>query len=160
MNKNIQLVSVNKKAGLKKYFNDYLIELSLFDPTIKIDERGVPVYRWYDCYWTEKGRYPFLLNIDDQFAGLALVRELSPDNYEISEFYVKPAFRKNNNALDFAVKITRLLGGTFVFSARLNNVKAVKFWDKFAAKFPRGGSSVSDDRKQWFIQTENSANLV
>ena len=155
MKKNIQLVSVNEKDWLKKYFYDYLIELAQFDPTVRFDERGVPIYRWYDCYWTEKGRYPFALIIDDKFAGLAFVRELQPAHYEIAEFYVAPTFRKDNNAIDFAVKITEILGGKFSFGTRSNNTVAVKFWNKFAAKFPRGGSSADDNYTTWFVQTEH-----
>ena len=82
--KSIQLVSANDKERLKKYFFDYLVELSRFDPTVIFDEQGIPIYNWYDRYWEERGRYPFLLNIDNRFAGLAFVRESEPQHYEIN----------------------------------------------------------------------------
>lgn len=157
--KNIQIVSINEKESLRKYFFEYLIELSRFDPTIIMDEQGTPIYNWYDCYWEEKGRYPFLLNIDNQFAGLALVRELEPEHYEIAEFYVLPKFRKDNNAIDFAAQITELFDGRFSFSTRSENLRAVKFWNKFVLRFSHSGSSVDENYTKWFIETENSTNF-
>ena len=157
--KNIQLVSIKEKRNLKKYFFDYLIELSQFDPNIKFDEYGLPIYKWFDCYWEDKERYPFLLNIDNQFAGLALVRELEPKQYEIAEFYVLPKFRKDNNAIDFAMQLTKLFDGKFSFSTRLENLRAIKFWDKFVINFPHNGSSINNGCKEWFITTENLTNF-
>ena len=154
--KSIQLVSANDKERLKKYFFDYLVELSRFDPTVIFDEQGIPIYNWYDRYWEERGRYPFLLNIDNRFAGLAFVRESEPQHYEIAEFYVVPEFRKDNNAIDFAVRITSLFCGKFSFSARSENLRAVRFWDKFVEKFAHSGSSTDGNYKTWFVTTDNS----
>lgn len=157
--RSIQLVSINEKEKLRKYFLDYLVELSRFDPTIIMDDQGTPIYKWYDCYWQERGRYPFLFSIDGRFVGLALVRELEPKHHEIAEFYVLPEFRKDNNALDFATRITELFGGRFSFSTRSENIRAVKFWNKFVLKFSHGGSSVDEHYTKWFIETENSTNF-
>lgn len=154
--KSIRLVSENEKEYLKKYFWDYLVELFQFDPTIVYNEYGVPIYRWYDCYWQQKGRYPFAFNTDGGFAGLALVRQLAPKRYEIAEFYVLPEFRKDNNAIDFALQITKRFDGEFTFSTRLQNLRAVKFWDKFAAKFACGNSSTDGDYKTWFVTTNST----
>lgn len=153
--KNIKLVSRNEKEKLRKYFFDYLLELAQFDPTIMIDENGTPVYKWYDYYWEEGERFPFLFKIDNQFAGLALVRELEPKHYEIAEFYVLPKFRKDNNAIDFALLLTKFFDGKFSFSARLENLRAIKFWDKFVLRFSRSGSNVVENYKKWFIEGEN-----
>ncbi len=153
--KKIQLVGENDKEKVRKYFIDYLLELSQFDPTIKFDKNKKPIYKWFDCYWEDKDRYPFLLSENNQFAGLALVRELEPKHFEIAEFYVLPKFRGKNNATMFAAEIINLFGGEFSFSTRLENLRAVKFWDKFVLNFPKHSSQISESYKEWSITTEN-----
>ena len=50
----LQFVALNQKEKLRGYLNDYLTELSAVDPDIKFDENGVPIYRWFDHYFTDK----------------------------------------------------------------------------------------------------------
>lgn len=150
----IQLVPASQKNQIKKYFDDYLVELSRFDPTIVFDSSGAPIYRWYDCYWQEAGRYPFAFYVGNRFAGLAMVRNVSPNRYEIAEFYVLPNFRRDNNAIDFADRLVKQFDGEISFSARMENVRAVRFWDKFALQFAIHGASVKNNYKTWFVKTE------
>ena len=104
----LQIVPLSKMEEMRKYFYEYLTELSQFDPDIKFDEKGVPIYNWFDCYWEDKDRYPFYLIIDNQIAGLAMIRELGNMLYEIAEFYVCPEFRRDGNAIWFAKELTEL----------------------------------------------------
>lgn len=57
--KKIQTVPLSRMEEMRKYFYEYLIELSEFDPDIKFDDKGVPIYNWFDCYWDDKDRFPF-----------------------------------------------------------------------------------------------------
>lgn len=154
--RNIRLAPVSAKDKIKKHFYNYLIELAQFDPTVSFDAHGEPIYKWYDLYWTEKARYPFMLCVDGQFAGLALVRETAPQCHEIAEFYVLPGFRRDDNAMYFAAQLAQLFGGEFTFATATKNVRAVRFWDKFACRFARGGSSVEGAYKKWWIVTETA----
>ncbi len=148
----IQIVPLMRMEEMRKYFYEYLTELSGFDKSIKFNDNGTPIYQWFDCYWEDKARYPLYLVVDDQVAGLALVRELGNMQYEIAEFYVCPQFRNNDNAIWFATEITNLFEGQFEFSTTLANTRAVKFWDKFVLSF--SGNSSSDDNvwKRWIIR--------
>ena len=131
----IEIVSIYDKSSYRKMLNEYLIELSQFDDNVEFDENKVPVYKWFDCYWQESSRYPFILKIDGNAAGLCMVRELGTKVYEIAEFYVKPEYRKDNNAIWFATAILDLFEGNFVFSAKFTNPRAIKFWGKFLNTF-------------------------
>ena len=133
--KKIQIVPLSKMEEMRKYFYEYLLELSEFDPDIKFDEKGTPIYNWYECYWKDKERYPFYLIIDNEIAGIAMIRELDNMLYDIAEFYVCPKFRKDGNAIWFALQLTELFDGQFVFSTRFTNPRAIKFWAKFAKSF-------------------------
>ena len=85
MMRKIQIVPAKRMEEMRKHFYNYLTELSEFDPKIKFDENGDPIYKWFDYYWTDKDRYPIYLIVDNQVAGLTLVRELENYIYEIAE---------------------------------------------------------------------------
>src|SRR5574344_229643 len=102
----IQIVPTCKLEEMRKMLNVYLTELSEFDPDIKFDEKGTPIYKWFDCYWENKDRFPFYLIVDSKIAGLALIREINNMVYDIAEFYVVPEYRKDGNAIWFAAEIT------------------------------------------------------
>mgnify|MGYP004629308509 FL=1 len=55
----IKIISIEDKESIRKHFYDYLKELSEFDPAIKFDNNGIPIYNWFDYYWTDKDRYPY-----------------------------------------------------------------------------------------------------
>ena len=153
--KRIQIVPLSKMEEMRKYFYEYLIELSEFDPDIKFDDKGVPIYNWFDCYWDNKDRFPFYFLVDNKIAGLAMIRELGNMLYDFAEFYVCPEFRKDNNAIWFATEITNLFEGQFVFSTRFTNPRAIKFWGKFALQFE--DNSFYDDEiwRNWTIRKTN-----
>ncbi len=152
MNRQVQIISEKDKERVRQHFNEYLKELSQFDKTIDFDENGTPIYRWFDCYWEDEQRFPFLLNIENHFAGLALVRQVSRKKFEIAEFYVLPTFRKDGNALDFATQISSQFDGEITFSTCLENLRAVRFWDNFASTFQHSTSFIKDGRKTWLIR--------
>ena len=159
----IQIVPLSKMEEMRKYFYEYLVELSEFDPDIKFDEKGTPIYNWYECYWKDKKRYPFYLIIDNKIAGLAMIRELDNMLYDIAEFYVCPEFRKDGNAIWFALQLTELFDGQFVFSTRFTNPRAIKFWDKFAKLFEKNEYVDDEIWRNWTIRKncfcEHSLNL-
>ena len=153
--KKIQIVPLLKMEEMRKYFYEYLVELSQFDPDIKFDENKVPIYNWYDCYWTDKDRFPIYFMVDDIIAGFAMIRELDNMNYDFAEFYVCPNFRKDGNAIWFATEITKLFQGQFTFSTRFTNPRAIKFWGKFANLFEDNVYSDDDVWRNWTIRKTN-----
>lgn len=151
----IQVVPLSRMEEMRKYLNEYLTELSEFDPDIKFDERGVPIYRWFDCYWDDKDRFPFYFIINNEIAGFAMIRELGNMFYDIAEFYVCPEYRKDNNAIWFATEITNLFEGQFVFSTRFTNPRAIKFWGKFAKLFESNEHHDDEIWRNWTIRKTN-----
>lgn len=148
----IQIVPLSRMEEMRKYLNEYLTELSEFDPDIKFDEKGLPIYKWFDCYWEDKDRFPIYLIIDGKISGMAMIRELGNMLYDFAEFYVCPEFRKDGNAIWFATEITNLFEGQFVFSTRFTNPRAIKFWSKFANLFE--SNEYTDDKiwRNWTIR--------
>lgn len=150
--KRIQIVPQLRMKEMKKYLYEYLTELSEFDPDIEFDEKGVPIYRWFDCYWQDKDRYPIYLIVNNCVAGIAMIRELDTLKYEFAEFYVCPDYRKDGNAIWFATEITNLFEGEFVFSTRFTNPRAIKFWNKFSKLFEQNQFYDDEIWRNWTIR--------
>ena len=154
----IQIVPLSKMEEMRKYFYEYLKELSAFDPDVKSNKKGIPVYNWFDCYWDDKDRFPIYFLVDNEVAGLAMIRELGNMLYNFAEFYVCPKFRKDNNALWFANEITNLFDGQFVFATRFTNPRALKFWGKFALQFENSSYEDDDIWRNWTIRKTSFKN--
>ena len=137
---------------MRTLFYEYLTELSQFDPDVKFDETGTPVYNWFDCYWQDKDRFPLYLIIDGKIAGLAMIRELEDLQYDFAEFYVCPEYRKDGNAVWFATEITNLFEGEFVFSIRFTNPRAIKLWGKFTQLFDNNEYVDDEIWRNWTIR--------
>lgn len=148
----LMIVPKAKKEEMRLMLNEYLTELSEFDPDIKFDNAGTPIYKWFDHYFVEKPRYPIYLIIDNNVAGMAMIRELKDGLYDFAEFYVKPGFRQNGNAMWFAKEVTELFEGKFTFATRFTNTRAIRFWTKFAQCF--GAEKFTDDDiwRTWTIR--------
>jgi predicted acetyltransferase len=147
---NLKIVSLRDKREYRDYFNEYLKELSKYDLTIEFDEKGTPKYKYFDYYFKDDDRYPYWLCLKDEIVGLAMIRELEDEEYEIAEFTVFKEYRGNDNAINFASLILENFNGNFIFSTDLNNIIAVKFWNKFTKKY-NGIFEDADGRREWKI---------
>ena len=68
---------------LRRLLADYLLEL----------DGSVTPYPYFDAYWSEPDRLPFLIEADREVAGLCLVRVLD-GGWHIAEFSVRPEKRR------------------------------------------------------------------
>lgn len=149
----IEIVSYGKRTLMKKYFDEYLVELSAFDENIKFDDDGTPIYKWFEFYWNNARRYPFFLLVDNEVAGICLVREVGEKAYEIAEFYVVPKFRGGDNAMWFARQIASKFDGEIEFSTRHKNKRAIAFWTKFANTYKTYTFSEDNEWENWTIKS-------
>src|SRR5437867_13206297 len=54
---------------MQLYFHD----MTEFSPR-EVDNQGLFAYQYFDSYWSDGDRYPFLIRADSAIAGFALVR--------------------------------------------------------------------------------------
>jgi hypothetical protein len=66
--------SINDKSLIQKMMELYQYDFSEFTET-DLDEHGYFGYSHLDNYWVETNRYPFLVRVDGQLAGFALVNQ-------------------------------------------------------------------------------------
>ena len=106
---------------LRQLLADYLVEF---------DGRTEP-YPYFDAYWSEPERLPFLLEEDGEAVGLCLVR-VRDGGWSIAEFYVVPD-RRRGGVGRAAVEAIAGLGraaGAAPLEAKVHpdNQQALPFW--------------------------------
>jgi predicted acetyltransferase len=96
-----------------------------------------------DVYWTEGWRHPFLLRVDGQLAGFALVTERSrltgtAGVVDMSEFFVMRRYRKRGVGFAAACAAFERFKGPWEVRQRRDNVDATAFWRKVIARHTNG----------------------
>ena len=114
-----------------------LIQLYLYDFSeitgADVDERGCFAYPLLDSYWTEAERYPFLIRVDGNLAGFALVnrysRLLNPfDGHAVAEFFVMRKYRRVGIGRAAAIQLFDRFPGRWEVASIATNVPAQAFW--------------------------------
>ena len=85
-------VSLEQKPVLARLMEFYSYDFSEFI-LHDVDDEGVFGYKYLDLYWTEAGRYPFLVKVDGHYAGFVLINQdrqysQDPEANVVSEFFV------------------------------------------------------------------------
>jgi len=88
---------LDDKPVLKNLMQLYLYDFSEFE-YIDVNKQGLFEYRYFDQYWVEQARYPFLIRYENKIVGFALVNSHSVTGkakYSIAEFFVMRRYRRN-----------------------------------------------------------------
>ena len=106
---------------LRRLLADYLFEF---------DGRTEP-YPYFDAYWTEPERLPFLIEADGEIVGLCLVR-IRDEGWSIAEFSIVPDRRRagiGRAAVDGVAEAARAAGGAYLEAkVHPDNRQALPFW--------------------------------
>jgi predicted acetyltransferase len=98
-------------------------------------------YNYFDHYWTEKERYPFLVRVDGHYAGFALVNDdvLMPGNERsIAEFFVMRKYRRLGVGKRVAFNVFDRLPGKWEVRQGTENSSAIAFWRKIIDEYTGG----------------------
>jgi len=141
----IQQVEYEQKSTLRNLLQLYKYDFSEFDPDDDINPSGLYEYMYLDHYWTEDGRYPFFIMVDNKLAGFALVRTLgSNDNdatpivYSIAEFFVMKKYRKLKVGQSVAFELFNRFPGFWKVAQIEENAPAQAFWRKTIERYTNG----------------------
>lgn len=91
-------------------------------------------------YWREPGRYPFVVKMDGQLAGLVLVKrgsQVSDSNaiWDMAEFFVVRGFRRRGVGTMIAHEVWRRFPGLWEVRVMQSNHAARTFWELAIARF-------------------------
>jgi predicted acetyltransferase len=83
-------------------------------------------YPYFDHYWTEPARHPFLFEVDGALAGLAFVRSGAP--HDMAEFFVLRKHRRRDVGRQAAALVLRRFPGEWQVRQISANPRATAFW--------------------------------
>jgi predicted acetyltransferase len=91
-------------------------------------------------YWSEPGRYPFLIRVGGKLAGFVLVHRISQAfandaAWDMAEFFVLRAYRRRGVGREAAHKVWRQFPGPWQVRVMRANQSAHEFWQHAIAEF-------------------------
>jgi len=112
----------------------YIHDLSAAFPSVVLGPDGRFGYPELPRYWAEPDRrFPYLIRVDENVAGFALVSRGSPavedpDVWDVTEFFVLRRFRGMGVGRRAAALLWRRLEGRWVVRVSQANPAALPFW--------------------------------
>ncbi len=101
-------------------------------------------YPYFEQYWLEAERHPFVISYNGEPVGFAFVRTLERA-HEIAEFYVRPARRGCGIGRAAVEALFSAFSGPWRIPVQDSNTEGLKFWERvLPASGPKSieGSSV------------------
>ena len=90
METEFRLATVEEKEIIKQTLIEYSREMYKYE---KVPSRQFASAQYFEDYWIEPERYPFIALRGEDVAGICLLRDTG-ENYSITEFYIKPKYRR------------------------------------------------------------------
>jgi predicted acetyltransferase len=121
----------------------YAHDFSEFHP-LEVDGTGRFGYPSLPLYWSEPGRYPFLVKMGGNLAGLVLAKrgsQVSGDLtvWDMAEFFVLRGYRRRGIGTQVAHEVWRRFPGPWEVRVMELNVSAHHFWEGAISKFTGEG---------------------
>jgi predicted acetyltransferase len=110
---------------LEQLFELYQYDFTEFDGA-DVDEQGRFGFPSLGRYFTEAGRHAFLLRVDGQLAGCALVLANEPN--DMAEFFVLRKYRRHGIGRRFALDLFARFPGPWQVRQIEANTPAQAFW--------------------------------
>jgi predicted acetyltransferase len=127
----VRMAKIDDRPIVRGQINDYLGELSAL-------VSGKKTYPYFDDYWRDPTRLPYLVEVASEPIGFIFVNRWSPSgrgtDYSVAEFYVRPEWRRHGHGLCAASQVLKKHPGQWELSFSNVNVKAKAFWFAVVAK--------------------------
>ena len=119
-----------QKEQIWHLFQEYAQELSFYDDAHRPKSRYH--YPYFDLYWTEDGRIPFVLLYDHEMVGFCLLRDTNV-SFQIAEFYITPLHRRRGFGKAVVEHIKEYCcqqdkHKILTANIYVNNTPAIRFW--------------------------------
>lgn len=107
----------------------------------KVPENGLFECVDLSSYWNEPGRHPFIIRVDEELAGFALVNKVgssSDVDWNMGEFFVVSKFQGRGVGRRAAKMIFDRFPGVWEVRQIPQNQPAVDFWEKVVSEYTNG----------------------
>src|ERR1043166_7532665 len=138
----IRIAALDETSTVANLMSLYLFEYSAVQQR-PVSDDGMFHYASLDAYWNEPGCYPFLIRVDGQLAGFALVAERrifdsEQEGHLIAEFFVLPAQRRKGVGAAAAGALFDRFPGPWWIGEASWNTTAQTFWRAGVGRYPGG----------------------
>lgn len=138
----IKEAPIEQKPILQRLMQLYLHDFSEID-LCDVNNDGIFEYKYLDLYWTESGRLPFLVYVEEKIAGFVLISKhsyVSDDKtaHVVSEFFIMRKYRRRGIGTHVAQKIFKMFPGKWEVQQIENNKIAQSFWKKVIDDYTQG----------------------
>lgn len=121
---------------------------------LELGENGRFGYSSLPLYWSDPGRHPFLIRIDGNLAGLALVKKVNGQLWDMAEFFVVRGCRRHGIGTQAAHEVWTRFPGAWQVRVMEGNVPAQLFWARAIAAF--AGETIppvriENDGRLWIV---------
>jgi predicted acetyltransferase len=135
----LRKVTYEQKSVLRNLLELYKYDFSEYDP-MDINVHGLYEYKYLDHYWTEDGRHPFFIEVDEKLAGFALVCKLGVNDseleiYSMAEFFVMKKYRRMGVGSTVAKNLFSLFPGVWKVSQIEENTPSLLFWRRLIGEY-------------------------
>ncbi|GAA3403233.1 GNAT family N-acetyltransferase [Paenibacillus hodogayensis] len=144
MHIDLSLVPYEDKTILYHLIQLYEYDSSEFDGHV-LSRHGLYGYKYLDHQWTEEHRRPFLVRVDGEIAGFALVSLDVPKAYmklstaektnTIGEFFIMRKFRRKGVGKEVVFSLFQRFSGTWEVRQTIANQPAYAFWKRVISAY-------------------------
>jgi predicted acetyltransferase len=135
----LSLIPYEDKTILYHLIQLYRYDSSEFDGHV-LTRHGLYLYKYLDHQWTEEHRRPFLVKVDGEIAGFALVGLDVPKAYmklsttektnTIGDFFIMRKFRRKGVGKEVAYSLFQRFSGAWEVRQTMANKPAYAFWKR------------------------------
>ena len=132
--------SVNDKSLIQRMMELYQYDFTEFEDN-DLDSHGYFGYPYLDHYWSESGRHPFLVRVDEKLAGFVLVNRhayIPGNECSIAEFFILRKYRRRGVGKTVAFYIFNQFQGKWEIQELESNIPAQTFWRKVIGEYTQG----------------------
>ena len=126
-------------------------ELSPFAQS-NVSANGTFGYSYLDLYWKEEGRHAFLVRVDSQIAGFAMVNahHHTPDaQFSMAEFLIMRRFQRQGIGKAVAFEVFSRFRGIWEIGQLRKHTAAQQFWRNVISEFTSGAFHELDGCGEW-----------
>jgi predicted acetyltransferase len=92
-------------------------------------------YKPLPLYWSDPTRHPFLVKVDCQLAGFVLVKREEKGVWDVAEFFIARAYRRQGIGMKVAHEVWKRFPGLWQVRVMQLNGAGVNFWHRAIAAF-------------------------
>ncbi len=152
----VSQASIDDKPLIQRMMELYQYDFTEFENS-DLDSHGCFGYPWLDHYWSEKGRYPFVVRVDGKLAGFVLVNQQTylPDSeWAVSEFFIMRKYRGHGVGKAVAFSVFDRFRGKWEVHEVECNAPSQHFWRRVISDYTGGKYS------EVHLDSESSKGLI